>query len=134
MDDLLLTLRAIALGGGAAIRHLPDELTLYRLGSGQTNDYSQRRRTVCRTYNMILNAFRQFEADLAHLEGRLEAARHRNFVRWTREAITFYEAAAGLYGAAAFKDRLRHFRRLGARGLFSLRLPLYLKMLLTAPR
>ena len=32
------------------------------------------------------------------------------------------------------KERLRHFGRLGRRGLLSLRLPLYLKMLLTAPR
>ncbi len=69
-----------------------------------------------------------------YLKGHMDATRHRNFVRWTREAVSFYEAVAGLYGAPSLKERLRHFGRLGRRGLLSLRLPLYLKMLLTAPR
>ena len=133
VDDLLLTLRAIAMAGRRAVWHFPDELTRYRMGCGRTNDYSAKRRTVARTYGMILNAFLQFRQDLARLEGAMEPGRHADFVKWTDEAVGYYRSAFRLYSGESLGERLGGFAGLGARGWLSKRLPLFLGMLLSSP-
>ena len=63
----------------------------------------------------------------------MEPGRHACFLKWTEEAIGYYGAACRLYSGESLGERLGGFAGLGARGWLSIRLPLFLKMLLSSP-
>lgn len=134
VDDLLLTLRAILLSKEEPqILHLSGNWTNYRLGSGCTTDYRRKRATVGRTYRLIRDAYRQFARDLENPPASVDPARIPLFRHWTQVAVRHYSGLVELYEGTTLSERWHGFRAIRWRDIFSYRIPLFLRMLVTAP-